>query len=217
MDIASFNYEAVIYVPGNHEYYHGDINEVNDILMGYGLNTSNLFVMINGEDFKVKNINFIGGTLWTDLSNPIAELAVTSCMNDFHIITNGIGVYSKAQKFRGSDATYIHNATKNVIFDKLIDAQKVGSLNKTVVVTHHAPSELSVHPRFAGDSMNPGYFSNLENHIALVPPKFWVHGHVHNTMSYEIEGCKILTNPRGYHQYGVDENREFDPDFVFDV
>jgi len=34
---------------------------------------------------------------------------------------------------------------------------------KTVVVTHHAPSSQSVHPRYANDLLTPAFASNLEN------------------------------------------------------
>jgi len=210
----AFNYEKVIYVPGNHEYYHGDFSEVNDDILDLQEKFTNVHVLLDGNDFMYKDVTFIGGTMWTDLSNPMEEMAVTSCMNDFHIITNGYGYgnYRKV-KFSGRDATLLFNDTRKKIFDKLVIQDKRGWLDKTVVVTHHAPSFQSVHERFHGDSGNPGYCSNLDNHIALVPPKYWLHGHVHNTMNYMIETCNVRTNPRGYNG----ENRDFDAKFVLEV
>jgi len=214
LDACTFNFEKVIYVPGNHEYYHGDYQEVNDDLMDLNSKFTNLSVLINGDQIKYKDINFIGGTLWSDLSNPMEELVVTSHMNDFHIISNGYGYGSyRKVKFSGKDSTAIYKVTRDKIFDQLMEVDKTDKLNKTVVVTHHAPSYQSVHVRFDGDPCNPGYCSNLDNHVALVPPKYWLHGHVHNTMNYMIESCNVRTNPRGYNR----ENRDFDAKFVLEV
>jgi len=28
--------------------------------------------------------------------------------------------------------------------------------------------------------------------------KLWVHGHIHDAVDYELENCRIVSNPRGY-------------------
>ncbi len=70
----------------------------------------------------------------------------------------------------------------------------------TVVVTHHAPSARSVHPRFAGHPVNPAYASRLEPLMAGA--SVWLHGHVHDSFDYLVQGpeghaCRVVTNPRG--------------------
>ena len=44
-------------------------------------------------------------------------------------------------------------------------------------------------------------------------PKFWIHGHMHNTSDYMIAGTNVLCNPRGYN----DENFEFDVNKIFEI
>lgn len=206
-------YKDVVYVPGNHEYYEGDFQEVNDIITGWGESHDGLHTLIAGESVIIDGITFIGGTMWSDLSNPMEALSVESRMNDFHIIYNGVGYGGhKKSRWTARDATMVYTQTKNKIFDHLM-AQTSDELEKTVVVTHHTPSFQSVHTRFAGDPCNPGYCSNLDNHVALVPPKYWLHGHVHNTMNYMIETCNVRANPKGY--YG--ENNRFDSKYILEI
>lgn len=208
-----FNFDRVIYVPGNHEYYEGDIQEVNHALKELGDKLPNLEVLIFGEDVTYEGVNFIGGTLWTDLSNPVEELAVTSGMNDFYIVYNGKSPYAKKIRFSGRDATFIYKKTSDEIFDKLTSNYNKQILDKTCVITHHAPSGKSVHPRYAGDRINAGYFTELNNDIAMVPPKYWFHGHMHDSTSYNIETCNVVCNPKGYY----DQNPGFNKELVLEI
>jgi hypothetical protein len=45
----------------------------------------------------------------------------------------------------------------------------------------------------------------------------WVHGHTHDSFDYVVNGTRVVCNPRGYAQYGVNENPRFDPGFVIDI
>ena len=43
----------------------------------------------------------------------------------------------------------------------------------------------------------------------------WVHGHMHAPADYELYGCRVVANPRGY--VGIGEDRAFDPGLVVEV
>jgi Icc-related predicted phosphoesterase len=66
----------------------------------------------------------------------------------------------------------------------------------TVVITHHAPHPLSVHPRYAGDPTNAAFASDLTELVQLAD--VWLHGHVHDSFDYRVAGCRVVANPRGY-------------------
>ena len=51
--------------------------------------------------------------------------------------------------------------------------------DKTVVITHHAPHPLSIHPRYVGDQLTGAFVSDLTP--LLFQPDLWVHGHVHDS------------------------------------
>lgn len=81
----------------------------------------------------------------------------------------------------------------------------------TVVVTHHAPSPKSIHPRFAGSALNAAFVSDAEWLLRDRRARLWIHGHTHNSFDYEVEGTRVLCNPRGYAKDGAIENPAFDP------
>ena len=70
---------------------------------------------------------------------------------------------------------------------------------KTVVLTHHAPHPLSVHPRYLSmDSLatNAAFVSDLTP--LLEKADLWCHGHVHDSFDYQVGRCRVVANPLGY-------------------
>jgi predicted phosphodiesterase len=45
--------------------------------------------------------------------------------------------------------------------------------------------------------MNGGYASDLE-HMMNPNIKLWLHGHTHTPFDYEVNGTRVVCNPRGY-------------------
>lgn len=93
-----------------------------------------------------------------------------------------------------------------------------GDPARTVVVTHHAPSRQSLHSRFGGDDLSPCYISDMP--YLLGRSALWIHGHVHDSFDYEVEGTRVVANPRGYitsKRRGTPENGAFDPALVVQV
>jgi len=88
---------------------------------------------------------------------------------------------------------------------------------KFVIITHHAPSEMSVHEYYKHDTlMNGGYMSRLEEFILDRPNIcLWTHGHMHNKADYLIGDTRVVCNPRGYLPYEADN--EFDPGFTVEL
>jgi predicted phosphodiesterase len=66
----------------------------------------------------------------------------------------------------------------------------------TVVITHHAPSTRSVHPRFAGSPINGAFATDLPE--LLGQAQLWLHGHTHDSFDYVEQRCRVVANPRGY-------------------
>jgi hypothetical protein len=72
-----------------------------------------------------------------------------------------------------------------------------------VVVTHHAPTTLSIAEWFKHDTlMNGAFASDLTDFILDRPQiKLWTHGHMHNVSDYMIGDTRVVCNPRGYVGY----------------
>lgn len=205
-------FKHVIYVMGNHEHYHGKFDLSADILRKEfeSQNLTNIHLLDN-DCIKIDDVYFLGATLWTSMNNydPLTMYHVEQMMNDFRIIRIA---KENFKKFLPQRVVLEHKDTLTY-FKNTLDTLSTDA--KVVVVGHHAPSELSIDDRYKEEHlMNGAYFSNLENFILDNPKiKAWVHGHVHQTFSYEIGTTKIMCNPKGYN----DENPSYNENFTFEI
>jgi predicted phosphodiesterase len=64
-----------------------------------------------------------------------------------------------------------------------------------VVVTHFAPHPRSIAPAYFGHRANPGFVLDLKNMMG--PAALWIHGHTHTYFDYNVDGTRVVCNPRG--------------------
>jgi Icc-related predicted phosphoesterase len=211
----------VYYIMGNHEHYHGIFDYTAEILREFleGTNVTlldNEFVALNDE------WQLFGGTLWTDYNNNdwFARNTAKDRMSD-HMIIKKLLPQSKKNpygepfgRFLPTDAYDEHKKTLDALQNGLYEWKQIDK--KTIVMTHHAPTFQSVHPRFAGDELNYAYATDLSEMIMDNPNiKYWLHGHMHDTHDYNVGECRVVCNPRGYQGYEL--NDTFDPDFNIEI
>ena len=200
----------VIYIVGNHEYYHGDFAtafaHLKDVL-GY---LPNLHVL-EKESITIGDITFLCGTLWTDMNREDLDTLyrIRSYMNDFRIIKDSRYPvhykdsegkrHTREGRFSPEASVEEHRAMVKFVKES-IDADPTA---KYVVVGHHSPSRLSTHPQYADQTMvNGAYSSDLDEFIIDRPQiKLWTHGHTHHEFDYMIGSCRVMCNPRGYDGY----------------
>lgn len=198
----------VIYIVGNHEYYHGDfgtsLTHLRDVLSYL----PRLHVL-EKESITIDDVTFLGGTLWTDMNSedPDTLYRIRSYMNDFRIIKDSrYPVHYKdsegkhhTREGRFSPEASVEEHRAMVKFVKeTVDADPTG---RYVVVGHHSPSRSSTHPQYADQTMvNGAYSSDLDQFILDRPQiRLWTHGHTHHEFDYMIGSCRVMCNPRGYH------------------
>lgn len=206
----SEEFETVIYILGNHEHYHGDINESLDILKDFLAHLSNVHVL-EKQCVKVEDFMIFGCTLWTDMNkeDPNTLFHIRDYMNDYRTIKNkAVPVFfngedgkkhSRSSKFLPEDSVQHHKDTLRILKEQIVENQNA----KWIVAGHHAPSKLSTKPQYEHDVMvNGAYSSNLSEFILDHPQiKLWTHGHTHHEFDYMIGSTRILCNPRGYDGY----------------
>lgn len=206
--ISSLNInKPMIYVLGNHEYYHHEIGLVDEIK---ALAPSHVHVL-DKDTVEIEGVRFLGCTLWADFMLFGAEDRVF-CMQyakrgmaDFSLISmNG-------NQFTPQDSIHIHENNRNW----LQDALSIPYAGKTAVITHHFPSPKSIHPRFKEDMLTPAFGSDLEAIIQRDKVDLWVHGHTHDIFDYHVNGTRIVCNPRGY--VGYESDRGFVPNLVIEI
>ncbi len=80
-----------------------------------------------------------------------------------------------------------------------------------MVITHHAPSlrSLADSPD-AGTLLDAAYANDCEDLMGGERVALWLHGHSHTAVDYDIEGTRVVCNPRGY----PGEQTGFNPNLV---
>lgn len=164
----------VVYVPGNHEYYHTNPYEAKPLLERAAKGFPNLHVL-NPDGFALDGVRFVGGTMW--FPKPADREGLIS---DFWAIKSfEPWVYEEHErhmKFMESEVT-----------------------PGTVVVTHHLPDILSVPERFKTDTRSNAFFVASDTQkIFAGEPQLWLHGHTHNACDYMLGKTRVVANPRGY-------------------
>jgi len=193
----SLEFPHVVYIAGNHEFYHGKfVGSLQDLRNECG-KYPNVYFMEN-DMRTINDVTFIGCTLWTDMNkgDPLTLHAVSDMMNDYRIIRHDELGYTKLRP--------AHTAARHRKSVEYIRSVMEGKFDeKFVVVGHMAPSKLSVHPKYQNDTlMNGAYASDLSEFIMDHPQiKLWTHGHTHHQFDYMIGSTRIVCNPRGYVGY----------------
>jgi predicted phosphodiesterase len=207
----SFPSSPLVYVPGNHEFYGGHVEDLMEDLCAEGRRFG--VDVLDGRELLIGGVRFLGAILWTDFAlhgaDPTSiDRAMTDAydgMNDFRLIRCG-----ERRMFRPADARAIHLTQVEWLRAKLAE-EFAGS---TVVVTHHLPHRRSIHPKYQGADLNPSFASDLSD---LMGPavSLWIHGHTHESFDYFVDGTRVVCNPRGY--YPMELNAAFDPVLTVDV
>jgi len=206
----NFRNQKVIYVLGNHEYYRGAIPKLTEKLKERSVGT-NVHILEN-EALTIEDVRFLGCTLWSDfrLLNNLntAVIVAHEMMNDYRLVRLS-PIYRKIQP---SDTAIWHGRSRSWLEKELKKGKK--EEKKTVVITHHAPSILSVPEQYKNDHLSAAFASEMEKFIEKTEPDLWIHGHLHTSSDYLIGSTRVICNPRGY----TDEpNNNFDVDLVVKI
>ncbi|GLR15145.1 serine/threonine protein phosphatase [Chitinimonas prasina] len=203
----------VIYVVGNHEFYGSSVEATWEDLRR--VCPPNVHLLEN-ESVVIDDMRFLGCTLWTDyaLFGTYTQLGAmdeaAGSMSDHIRISTRAG--RSKRPFEPRDALATHVRSRRWLEEELA----TGQATNTVVVTHHAPHRNSIAPDYATDLLSAAYASDL-GHL-MGKSGLWIHGHMHKSFDYRVDGTRVVCNPRGYRlSHGEMENRDFDPGLVVEV
>lgn len=211
IDWAARNFsQPVVYVPGNHEYYEGNFDAV-DQLMADAAATHRGMHLLNGTVAEFDGVRVVGTTWWTDYTlfgSDRREESMQACakvMLDHRLIELG-GDDGRMRHFTPEDALARHQAASEWLAAQLAQPYD----GKTVVVTHHGPDLGSLDPRYSHDLVSGGFLSRRPDLVAQAD--LWIHGHTHTSFDYCIDDSRVVCNPRGYvsRRTGELENKRFD-------
>ncbi len=179
--------KKVVYVAGNHEFYSCEYKDtiaaIREECEGSDI------VFLENEEWIFQEVRFLGCTMWTDLFSEGDEKAAAlgKSLNDFRKISYTDGAFNQ------EIFTDLYHRSRFWLTEQL----KKPFAGKTVVITHHAPTEWSWN-----DSPTAlkklAYCNDLKELFHEYEISAWFHGHVHSLGDYRISGARILSNPRGY-------------------
>jgi predicted phosphodiesterase len=207
--------KPVLYVPGNHEFYGSSIDGALEDL--HRLCSGTQVQLLDNRETVLGWVRFLGTTLWTDFElfddpqqRAAAKAGAQRLMRDFSRIRTR---ESSAEIFRPDDSADLFRGHSAWLASRLAEVHA----GPTVVITHHAPSRHSIHPRFADSLLNACFVSDAEHLLDASRVTLWIHGHTHDSFDHLVNGTRVVCNPRGYARGGVNENPCFDPDFTVEV
>lgn len=219
----AFPDKPVIYVAGNHEFYgqywNKNLKKSREKAAELGIH------FLENDALELGGVRFLGCSLWTDFKlfgEDVRHGSIIEArerMNDYVRVKldrkpgeNQDFRWAKSRKLIPQLTMRRHAASAAWLEERLTE----GDPAKTVVVTHHAPHRLSIPAEFEKDLLSPGYASDLTR--LLGRSAVWIHGHVHNRFDYQVNGTRIVCNPRGYStQKDGPDNKEFDPALIVEV
>lgn len=190
----------IILVLGNHEFYgHDWVTATAEYRAAVG-GIPDVYLL---EDASVVlgGVRFLGATLWTDFFGGTQGPQAARALNDFQVIRVG------ARTLHWHDVVQRHKTSLTWLTQEL----RATFDGPTVVVTHHAPSSRSNHPKYAASPISGGFYSNLDDLVLSTQPSLWIHGHTHDSFAYSLGTTPVVCNPFGY---GVENAAGFDKNAV---
>jgi Icc-related predicted phosphoesterase len=195
------SYQHVIFVLGNHDYWHG--NGIDEVVRWWRQQkiASNVH-FLERDVLYVADYVFVGTTLWSDVSIRERNDA-RRIIGDYRNIPGWDPILT-SKRFQ-KNAIWLHST--------LTDLRKQENL-QVVVVTHHLPTVEGIDVRYAKENTNTSFFSGLLDKTSInflgaaaldhIKPIFWCCGHTHVAF-HKIIGdfnTRVVCNPNGYpHEY----------------
>ncbi len=209
--LAAYLGAPVVYVAGNHEYYHQHMESLDAALQTATRHScGRVHYLENGiASFSLggQRVHVLGCTLWTDyrlLGDQKAAMDHAAAhMNDHRLIhrLNALFMPQHALARHEDSRLWLR---RNVVRLRL---EEPGS--KIIIATHHAP-----HPNLLGrrtGRIAASYASDMLHEFAASPPDAWIHGHTHYRHDTRLEGIRIVSAPRGYVSHGGAEAMNYVP------
>lgn len=178
----SSSFDRVFYVAGNHEYYslNRTMKETKDLIREVMSSLPNVHFLDN-EYYDLPFVRIVGSTLWTNVGTD------TPLINDNYRI-----FVDPTQQLSLEKTRQIHQESVSFLTKTINE-----SPSPVIVLTHHLPSYVMIHPNYKHSPYNPHFASSLD-HMFRPPVKAWVCGHSHGFKEETIHGIPCLLNAVGY-------------------
>ena len=165
--------KLVIFVPGNHEYWRMNMQDLESVCNSVGV------VMLLNGTVTYKGITFVGTTLWTSLQTlekkNLSDVELNS-MNDMRFVP------------QLTREKWLHWHTKAYKFIQ----QSLAKYSHCIVITHHSPTYKSIRQRHKTLPICGCYASHCDKLFDCKSLMAWTHGHTHFTQRYRMGKSNAL-------------------------
>jgi Icc-related predicted phosphoesterase len=229
----AFPDKPIILIAGNHEFYgkfwRRNVRKIREKSESLGIH------FLENDSVTIDGVCFLGCTLWTDFMlhgehmRAVSMLEAQRKMNDYRriLLDRKPGDNADFRQFKSAELvpvlTRLRHQESVAWLEQELQSSDPKTLERTVVVTHHAPHPNSIPGEFEGHILSPAYASNLSHLMGYAP--LWIHGHIHDRRDYMLGDTRVVANPRGYphKERGKskleyrNENERFDPFFTVEI
>jgi predicted phosphodiesterase len=205
--------QPLLYVSGNHEPYGHGLPEITSRLRTAAKEFDGRVRVLECDEAVIGGVRFLGCTLWSDfdVAGPgERERSMEVCgrlVNDYeHIAWTPEG-----RTLVPEDTLRLHRTSRRWLEHRLATPHD----GATVVVTHHGPlpprEQIAspLHRALAG-----AFVSDLSELMGGERVALWIFGHTHRSLDVEVNGTRVISNPRGYPHEPV---AGFEPALVLEV
>ncbi len=200
-------YKHIVCVLGNHDYYLVNseakytfetdsfkrVKHMRDLI-----NKEKNMYCLDGEVIDIEGIKFGGADSWYD-GNYVKKYFTQFDNNHINLLWNG----------NMNDSRLIKGISR---FDAItkIEMHKLENIyeNCDVMITHVNPSidKEHIHEKYRNSPISTFFTFDGSRFYKNGSMKYWVFGHTHDAIEYEMEDVKFLCNPFGYpneSEYGA--------------
>ena len=204
----------ILFVAGNHEYYHGIFEEVNEQLRSLSKQYPN-FHFLNNSSVKIEGVDFFGGTMYSDFGlygedlKKEGEAMSQRGINDFYATRRFSGQLDGACRMWSTKDHLQEHETFRRELQGWIKRTEGG---KRVVISHFVPSPQAVHPRWKDSLLNTYFTCDMEQFMGW--EGLWLYGHTHDSNDFTVGDTRVVGNPRGY---GSENAGGFNEDLILEI
>jgi len=188
--------KPVLFIPGNHEYYHATKTYIDEELKSHQFKN---VIVLNDAIIKIDDIVFIGGTAYWNTGITSYHMR---CLTDFTVVYDIMTADAGMQWGR-----------KTMKFFE--DSLKKYKDERVICISHNMPSMKCISPEFQKSDINECFANNYDDMIEEYSPEYWICGHTHDSIDMNLYDTKVVCNPYGYHRHAL--NKDFDMNLIIEV
>ena len=215
------NYQEILMVAGNHEFYwnrsHKGPSEAETRKLLEEICDSAGVRFLEKTKFETGSSVFLGTTLWSSVPKGY-EAEIERSISDYSHVRGPEISPGVKRNIRVRDTNEWHSSSVLWLTEELAKIEVEVPEKNVVVITHHLPSFKCVVPQYQGSTINYAFASNLDSLIAK--SDLWCFGHTHSSVDFWFpfgeKKTRVVANPRGYPcliSESLDsQNKSYDPE-----